>query len=92
MTIYLNFVVIENCTFRNVEGPIELIKHFRRYHFLYIYIYISFAYLHCFSYFINFCIYLDREVERKVTIDLYIGEGFENRPFSYIKLIFLVIE
>ncbi len=42
---------------------------------------ISFAYLHCFSHFIIFFFCLDKEMGRKNIIGLYIGEGFNNRPF-----------
>jgi hypothetical protein len=49
---------------------------------------LSFAYLHRFLHFISFCLYLYREAERKITAGLYVGEGSENRPFSYTKYTF----
>jgi hypothetical protein len=69
MTItYLNFAVIEDCTFRNVEGPVlpgctgpfhisegTLFKSSN----------LSFAYLHHFSHFISFCVYVGRGSRKK---------------------------
>jgi hypothetical protein len=44
---------------------------------------VSFAYLHRFSHFISFCLYVNREAERKINLGLYVKEGSEkNRPFS----------
>lgn len=41
-----------------------------------------FAYLHGFPHFISFFLYQYREVQRKITSRLYVGEGSENRPFE----------
>jgi hypothetical protein len=50
--------------------------------------YLSFAYLHRFPQFISFCLYLDREVERKITTGLYLGEGSENICFRIFDPLF----
>jgi hypothetical protein len=42
---------------------------------------LSFAYLHRFSHFISYFLYLRWEAERKITPGLYVGEGSENRAF-----------
>ncbi len=42
---------------------------------------LSFAYLHRFSHFMTFSLYLYGEAEREITVGLYEGEGSENRPF-----------
>jgi hypothetical protein len=94
MIIYLNFIVIENYTSRNLEGPV-LVEGPIQYQYWAFHISgstifklsnISFAYLHCFSHFIRFCFYLDKEMERKITTGLYIREGSNNRPFQILDL------
>ncbi len=82
-----NFAVIGNCTLRNVEGPVQPVRglsHFGRHGFKLSNL--SFAYLHRFSRFISFWLYLYREAERKITACLYVREGFENRPLRIFEL------
>jgi hypothetical protein len=58
----LNFAAMENWAFHILEGTVFTLSN------------LSFAYLHGFSHFISFCLYLYREAERKITAGLYEGE------------------
>jgi hypothetical protein len=94
MVISLNFIIIENYTSQNLEGLVSM-EGPAQYQYWAFHISggtifklknISFAYLHWFSHLINFYLYLNREMKRKITIGLYIGEGFNNRPFQNLNL------
>jgi len=62
----LNFAATENWAFHISEGTVFTLSN------------LSFAYLHGFSHFISFCLYLYRGAERKITTGLYEGEVWKS--------------